>query len=93
MTPQKIADVASFYAKMLRELGVAPRRIDPECSFSDQNKSAVLAHAAYLCENIAHFVQDEGKLGKANRHLASAQMCLSFAGLYTLNELRFHNAE
>lgn len=37
------------------------------------------------------FVDSPAKYGKANRHLTAIQMCLSFAGLYTLNDLMSHN--
>jgi len=91
MTPQKIADVATYYFELLREHGVEPCRIDPERSFATQSTVQILSHAAYLCAGIPTYVFDDGKIGKANRHLASAQMCLSFVGWFTLNQLRTHN--
>lgn len=92
MTPEKIACVARRYSALLKEADVKPKRIDPTCSFAALPKEAVLAHVAYLCAHIPEYVANPGTLGKANRHLAAAQMCLSFVGLYTLDELREHNA-
>jgi hypothetical protein len=92
MTPQKIAQVATYYSTLLREQGVVSCRIDPDSSFATQDKTAVLAHVLYLCERIPTYACTEEKNGKAHRHLAAAQMCLSFVGWFTLNELRVHNA-
>ena len=91
MTPEKIVHVAQTYSTQLSALGISPKRIDQNCSFADQSRTAVLQHSLYLCHGIPRFACDPGKIGKANRHLAAAQMCLSFAELCTLNELRDHN--
>jgi len=91
MTPDKILAVAQTYSTILQAQGISPARIDPSCSFSTQTNSSLLQHALYLCVGIAEFAGDPDKIGKANRHLAAAQMCLSFAGLYTLDELCRHN--
>jgi hypothetical protein len=40
---------------------------------------------------VKEYAKDPGKEGKTNRHFASIQMCLSFAGWYTLEELKSHN--
>jgi hypothetical protein len=91
MTPDKILAVAQMYSTILQAQGISPTRIDTSCSFATQTNSSLLQHALHLCVGITELAGDSGKIGKANRHLAAAQMCLSFAGLYTLDELRSHN--
>lgn len=92
MTPQKIAQVVQLYSALLQKEGIIPRRIDLNSSFANKSQRELLAHASYLCEQLPSFVFVEDKFGKANRHLTAIQMCLSFAGCYTLNELRVHNS-
>lgn len=91
MTPHTIEALAALYAAKLRAGGISPQRIDPTCSFGEVTQSDVLAHALYLSEQLPTFVHQEDSLGKANRHLTAIQMCLSFARVYTLNELMAHN--
>lgn len=91
MKPEKIRLVAEAHLALLRSKGVVSKRIDTSCSFSQIPREGLLAHASYLLEGLLTFVNQEGKYGKANRHLTAAQMCLSFAGIYTLDELREAN--
>lgn len=90
MTPTKIRDIVTFYHSTLIQAGIQPQRINVDSSFGSQTQAALLAHALYLAENLIE-LDIEAKYGKANRHLTAIQMCLSFAGVFTLNELREHN--
>ncbi len=91
MTPEKILAITNQYKECLSRQGIKPKRIDPSWYFKDCDQNELLAHAAYLCEGIKEFTHDPTKYGKANRHLAAIQMCLGFAGMYTLNQLVDHN--
>lgn len=91
MTPKKIITVISMYERMLSGAGIPKVRINPKCKFSDKGAREILAHAHYLCDGAKEFARDPQTYGKANRHLTAIQMCLSFAGLYTLEDLMNHN--
>lgn len=91
MNPEKIISVTAEYQQRFLRDSIMPQRIDPLCTFAETSLTERLAHAAYLAEHIPDFARDPGKWGKANRHLASMQLCMSFAGWYSLNELREHN--
>ena len=91
MMPTKILSIVDVYTLRLLESGVTAKRIDVRKSFAQLNTPETLAHALYLCENIRSFVHDTKKVGKSGRHLASIQMCLSFAGWYSLEEVMEHN--
>lgn len=93
MTPQKIIALAERYEQVLAVLSIPKKRMDPNCTFGSLTKKGMLAHAHYLCKSVKECAQDPEKYGKANRHLASLQMILSFAGLYTLQELMEQNRE
>lgn len=91
MTPEKIFAVVSRYETELSQLGVVPTRIDTSRTFGDCTHVELLAHAAYLCIGAKEFASRPEKFGKANRHLTAIQMCLSFVGMYTLDDLMSHN--
>ena len=91
MTPDKIRSVVITYQAELTERGITPQRIDTQKKFADYSEEEVLAHAAHLCCNIIDFLDDPAEWDKLNRHLGALQMCLSFAGCYSLDELRAHN--
>ncbi len=50
-----------------------------------------MTHAHYLYDDIKEFAMDPQKQRKAGSHLTAIQMCLSFAGWYTLQEIMDHN--
>lgn len=90
MKPAKIFSVVSMYAERLREEKVVPQRISPNRSFAECAQDEILAHTAYLVEQFFSY-DVSAQYGKLNRHLAAIQMCLSFAGWYTLEEIMEHN--
>ncbi len=92
MTSAKILSILAKYEQFfsLIEYGVEPRRIDPSRTFESCTKQEILSHARYLVENFKN-INVETQCGKANRHLAAIQMCLSFAGIFTLQDLMNHN--
>jgi hypothetical protein len=91
MTPDKIISLIERYEEELAALGIPPRRIDPSRTFASLDREGCLAHARYLCDGAKGYASDPERIGKANRHLTAIQMCLSFAGLYTLEDLMGHN--
>lgn len=93
MTPQKIIALAGRYEEELAALRIPKRRMEPERTFGSLTREESLAHARYLCEGVKEYAADPEKYGKANRHLTSVQMILSYAGLYTLSELMEQNRE
>lgn len=91
MTPEKIIEVIEMYEKRLRERNVPKARVDPKCVFAAFTEDELLAHAHYLCDGAKEYARNPEKYGKANRHLTAIQMCMSFAGEYTLEDLMNHN--
>ncbi|MHB8710609.1 MAG: hypothetical protein ACYC6X_03615 [Minisyncoccota bacterium] len=91
MTPEKIIAVIEMYEERLRRARIRKIRMDPKCTFESLSKGLLLAHAHSLCEGVKEYARDPQKQGKANRHLTAVQMCLSFAGWYTLEDLMNHN--
>ncbi len=91
MTPEKIISVVEMYEKRLAQAGIPKTRMDPKRTFGSLTSEERLAHAHYLCDGVRTAAYAPGKFGKANRHLASVQLCLSFADWYTLEELMGHN--
>jgi hypothetical protein len=91
MDPQKVISVVSMYEEELKKQGVPKKRINPEKTFREATYDEILAHTHYLIDGVKEYAMTPGKEGKTGRHLASIQMCLSFAGWYTLEELMNHN--
>ena len=91
MTPQHISDVLNMYSARLRAEGVPKRRMDTARTFASLNRAEILAHAHYLTDGALGYAAAPDSQGKANRHLTAVQMCLGFAGWYTLDDLRSHN--
>ncbi len=80
-----------MYEKRLREAGVPKIRMDPKRTFASCNKEELLAHAHYLTDGVKEYAKDPERQSKTRRHLAAIQMCLSFAGWYTIEDLMNHN--
>ena len=93
MTPEKIVSVIEMYKQRLEAEQIPARRIDVNRSFKNCTTREVLSHAHHLCEGACVYAMDPEKFGKANRHLTAIQMCLGFAGWYTLAELMDHNRD
>lgn len=91
MDQVKIMSVVRDYKALFVEKGVSIQRIETSCKFSEVSEDAVLAHAHHLVENIINFIDDKRDSGKIHRHFAALQMCLSFAGWYSLDDLMNHN--
>ncbi|MEK7514623.1 MAG: hypothetical protein AAB587_02265 [Patescibacteria group bacterium] len=91
MKPEKIISVIEIYEKRLQTYEIPKERIDPKHTFASLSTEQILAHAHYLCDGAKEYARDPDKQGKVNRHLATIQMCLSFAGWYTLEDLMNHN--
>lgn len=91
MSPEKILSVIETYEERLVTEKVPKIRIDPKRTFSSLSNDEILAHAHYLIDGVKEYARTPNKAGKTGRHFASMQMCLSFAGWYTLEELMNHN--
>lgn len=91
MTPKKIISIIEMYEAQFVTAGVPKIRMDQDKYFRDIPADELLAHAHFLCDGAKQCAGSLPKHGKANRHLAAIQMCLGFAGWYTLGELMDHN--
>lgn len=91
MTPEKIISVITMYEERLLKEGVPKQRMDPKRTFASLTKEEILAHVHYLIDGVKEYATTPDKEGKTGRHLGSIQMCLSFAGWYTLEDLMNHN--
>lgn len=92
MSTAQVLEITGRYEGQLVKEGVSKRQIDGNRTFASLSNEEMLAHALYLCENVRIFATQPHRYDKMMRHFASLQMCLSFADLYTLNELQQHNA-
>ena len=91
MKPGKTCSVIEMYEGRLQTNGVPKVRMDPKKTFKDLSIDELLAHAHYLCDGVKEYAHDPEKKRKAGSHLTSVQLCLSFAGWYTLEDLMNHN--
>jgi hypothetical protein len=91
MDQQKILEVVERYRILFNELKVPKQRMDTKRTMAELTKDEMLAHAHYLLEGVEWHAKIPGKEGKTGRHLASVQMILSFAGIYTIEDLMSHN--
>lgn len=91
MTPEKIISIIEMYEELLREAGVPKTRMDPKRTFESTSVAERLAHAHFLCDGVKEYSRDPQRQRKTGSHLTAVQMCLSFAGWYTLEELMNHN--
>ena len=88
MTPEEISVNTETYAARL--YGLPKRRMDPARTFRSLSEQELLAHAHHLCDTVREHLHELVKTkspatwGKVNRHYASLQMCMSFAGRDTL---------
>jgi len=65
--------------------------MDPERTFESLTRDERLAHAQFLCDRVKELARYPEKRRKMGSHLTAVQLCLSFAGWYTLEELMNHN--
>jgi len=93
MTNDHIRNLVKYYEHKLYMDRVKPEQMEKTFKFSKLTTSEILSHAYWLCINIHNYIGQAGSEGKVGRHLASIQMCLSFAGKYTLEELMDHNRD
>ena len=92
MTPEQILDRVEQYETRLRKQGVQKQQMNPKRTFASASYTVLLGHALYLCDSVREHLRSpfKNKSENAHRHFSSLQMCLSFAGLYTLEELMDH---
>ncbi len=91
MTPGKIISVIKMYERRLLAADVPKLQISKNCTFACVGKAELLAHAHFLCDGVKTYARDPTKRRKTGSHLTAVQMCLSFAGWYTLGQLMEHN--
>lgn len=88
----KIEHINALVLKYSADLiDIESRRIDPHHTLADCTRVQILSHARYLLELLKRDVSPSNQYGKANRKLGEVQTCLSFAGVYTLADIRSHN--
>lgn len=90
MTPETVLQVVEHYEAVLSVFPIAPVRVDTT-SPGPFSVKELIAHAKYLLPGIKEFATQEGKWGKTNRHLASVQMFLLMAGIFSLEDVMNHN--
>lgn len=93
MTRAHMIRMVETYIARLKAENVPKRRMDTARTFGSLSRDEILAHAHHLCARIVSSDPAPKHMAKTMRHLAAAQMCLSFANWYTLDELMQHNRE
>ena len=88
---EKIISVIEMYERNLVRASVPKVRMNPNRTFAYINSTEILAHAHFLCDGAKKLAVDPKRQRMAGSHLTAIQMCLSFAGWYTLKELQDHN--
>jgi hypothetical protein len=91
VTPEHLLKLLDRYENELVLGQIPKKRMDVSKCFSSISPLDRLAHAHYLIEGCRAAARDLSTWDKANRHLTAIQMCMSFAGLYSLAELMEHN--
>jgi hypothetical protein len=91
MTPEKIISIIKMYEERLCAAGVPKLRMDQHKNFGQLTKEQLLAHAHFLCAGVKLYAKIPSRQRKTGSHLTAVQMCLSFAGWYTLDDLMAHN--
>jgi len=91
MTPGKIISVIEMYEGKLQAAGVQKIRISPKRTFASLSCDEILSHAYYLCDGVKEYAMNPENQRKAGSHLTAIQICLSFAGWYTLEDIMSHN--
>ncbi len=90
MKPEKVISIVEMYEERFRGVGIPKIRMDPKRTFSDLSKEEILAHAHFLTDGVKKHAR-AGKWRRMGSHLTAIQMCLSFAGWYTLQDIMDHN--
>lgn len=93
MAREKIDRVVENYLSRLKEEQIPKKRMDTSRTFGSLTEEEILSHAHYLCSRIKSGDPAPKHEAKMMRHLAAAQMCLSFANWYTLDDLMLHNSD
>jgi hypothetical protein len=91
MTPEKVIFQTHHYQQQLIGFGISPARMDIDRTFASLDTLERLAHAHHLCQGIPEFATDPEQWGKTNRHYASLQTILGFAGRLTLRQMMDDN--
>ncbi len=90
MDSKKVISVIELYEEKFGRENVPKIRMDPKRTFASLNEKEILSHAHFLTDGAKEYAK-QGKLRKMGSHLTAIQMCLGFAGWYTLEELMNHN--
>lgn len=91
MKTEKIIAVIGMYEKRLCKEDIPKIRMNPKRTFESLTKDEILAHAHFLTDGVKELVKNTKKKRKTGSHLTAIQMCLSFAGWYTLEDIMNHN--
>jgi len=91
MTPERMLKLVNAYEMRLGLMNIPKKQMQKSRTFESLDKDEMKAHAHFLCDGVKEYANDPDKWGRANRHFTAIQMLLSFAGLYTLENLMNHN--
>ncbi len=91
MNYEKVVSIVEMYEKRLHGAGIPKIRMNPKRTFASLSKQEMLAHAHFLTDGVKEYAKDDDKQRKTGSHLTAIQMCLSFAGWYTLEDIMNHN--
>ena len=97
LSREQAIHMLSFYCKTLDDLGYRPQAFkDIEArvgaTIYSSGKFEVMNHALWMCDQTAHFIQ-QNRLAKAYRWLGMIQGILFMGGVFSIAELKEHNAQ
>lgn len=95
--PQQAEAMMRRYCKVLTDLGYTARAFpDVEAKVGGNiyaaGKYEVLNHALWMCSQIEGFIR-QNRMAKAYRWIGMVQGLLFMGGVYSISELKDHNAE
>ena len=91
MKTKEVISLVEMYERCFQIEHIPKVRMDPRRTFQSLSKEEILAHAHFLCDGVKEYARDPKRRRKTGSHLTAVQMCLSFAGWFTLDDLLNHN--
>ncbi len=94
---EQATDMLSFYCRTLSNLGYSPhpfKNIEAKVggNIYSAGKFEVMNHALWMCDETAKFIQ-QNRLAKAYRWLGMIQGILFMGGVFSISDLKEHNAK
>ena len=88
MIEEKILAMVGKYIAELEGINIPVKRMDTSRKARDLSLNERLMHAHYLCKNVQKFIRDPESRDKGIMHFGFMQACLSFGGLYSIDDFR-----